>query len=1045
MQTKLKQYNYLYSLLLLLFLLVPAQRAKAAPSSDIILILNSYVESARLSGNTVGIVMHEVSQMPYIAFEENMNIFMMDKERMRSFTKNLFEKYRGKNRPDYLILIGNAAFSLREQIKKNWGDIPIILCGEEDFMVPQSYYLSGEAAPADERIPIEQLKKEYNLAFMYNKTFVGESIEMICSLVPDVKKIIYGADSLYVSRQNARAIKKYLEINHPEIDYERLSASRRIEVNEILGKLNREDKTTVLLTGSWLYISTGLVGQPESNTGMYRILSNSTITSFALKESGMIDGGMIGGYVGNQREFEEQLIRNLRQVLSGKRASSIPTYVPTGGPLVNYPIAAYKGINMELCPPDTRFIDKPVSLWKIYRWYILVGAVVLVLFFIFQERRIDALSKLKKAQEKSLKTSKRYNELVNNMPIVYIRERVVLDPIGNPKGVVLLDTNREFVNYFSSSELNGGKNDHGAGRFNSTFLHLLKIVLTEKRSVTFSYYYEAKKSYFEIVMNNTEEDDVVDMFCLDTTELHIAQQKLSSANHKLSMALDIANIVPWKWDLKKKHIICDVNKPAELSEYSIGKMHHEDEQLIISESKYLNRIHKEDRLLVRKLFEELIDGLKDRVEAQYRIVNRSYGGGPQTDWVEVQAAVYERDENGRPTTLIGSSLVISDRKKMENDLLTAKEQAEESNRLKSAFLANMSHEIRTPLNAIVGFSSILANLDDADERQEYVSIIENNNALLLQLINDILDLSKIEADTMDFVYSDIELNNLLKEVYDIIRIKVDESRVELKRVCGEPAPFYFHTEKNRLQQILINFLTNAAKFTKEGSITFGYKFQKEKDMLYFYTTDTGCGIPADKLDSVFGRFVKLNTFAQGTGLGLAICQTIVKKMGGEIGVESEEGKGSTFWCTLPYKPVKKPEEKKKEDIKPIVVSHKKLTILVAEDNEINYKLYKTILGKDYELVHAWNGKEAVRLFKQRNPQLILMDINMPEMNGLEAARAIRKISTTVPILAVTAYAYASDEHKAMSSGFTGFMAKPVKANVLRKEISDILSKRVVLM
>ena len=234
---------------------------------------------------------------------------------------------------------------------------------------------------------------------------------------------------------------------------------------------------------------------------------------------------------------------------------------------------------------------------------------------------------------------------------------------------------------------------------------------------------------------------------------------------------------------------------------------------------------------------------------------------------------------------------------MEEELRAAKEHAEESNRLKSAFLANMSHEIRTPLNAIIGFSGILANIEDEDNKDEYISIIENNNTLLLQLINDILDISKIEAGTLEFRYSNVDLNQLMEEIKNVL-----ESRVEskgLKFIKKTPlSSCIVYTEKNRLTQVINNFLTNAIKFTSKGSITLGYEPRDSE--LFFYVKDTGCGIPSDQKEAVFGRFVKLNSFKQGTGLGLSICQTIVERLGGRIGVDSEEGKGSVFWFSIPY-------------------------------------------------------------------------------------------------------------------------------------------------
>jgi CheY-like chemotaxis protein/anti-sigma regulatory factor (Ser/Thr protein kinase) len=252
-------------------------------------------------------------------------------------------------------------------------------------------------------------------------------------------------------------------------------------------------------------------------------------------------------------------------------------------------------------------------------------------------------------------------------------------------------------------------------------------------------------------------------------------------------------------------------------------------------------------------------------------------------------------------------------------------------------------------------------------------------------------------------------------------------------------------DQNRLSQILINLLTNACKFTSKGSITLGYELHGQE--LYFYVRDTGIGIAPDKLDKIFTRFVKLNHFAQGSGLGLAITQSLVEKMGGHVGAQSDgEGKGSTFWFTIPYLPMQDEEDHTTaiEHAKQ-VVNHQMFTILIAEDNESNFLLFKSILGKEYQLIHAWDGVEAVECFKKYQPNLILMDINMPNMNGYEATREIRKLSATVPIIAVTAYAYSSEKEQILSSGFNSYIAKPLNANELNGQILSMINKSFILM
>lgn len=377
---------------------------------------------------------------------------------------------------------------------------------------------------------------------------------------------------------------------------------------------------------------------------------------------------------------------------------------------------------------------------------------------------------------------------------------------------------------------------------------------------------------------------------------------------------------------------------------------------------------------------------------------------------------------------------ITRQKKVQEELKTAKEAAEIAGEQKSAFLANMSHEIRTPLNAIVGFAGLLATATEGD-RNSYVEIIKGNTNMLLQLVNDILDISKIEAGTLEFIYNDVDVNQIMRELEGVFRLRLEEADSPVRIVFEQQLPVCFiHTEKNRVSQVLSNFLSNAFKYTSEGSITMGYEVREEE--MYFYVTDTGAGIPQDKMAQVFERFTKLDAKRQGTGLGLSISQTIIKKLGGEIGVLSECGKGSTFWFTLPVKPfdfLPLQQEEKNETVELPETPNNSMvrkTILIAEDMDDNYLLYKIYLEKKYNLVRAMNGEEAISLFLECNPAIILMDIGMPVVDGYQATEAIRQLAPHVPIIAVTAFAYDEDKRKVMSRGFNGFLPKPLNKEAL---------------
>ena len=379
---------------------------------------------------------------------------------------------------------------------------------------------------------------------------------------------------------------------------------------------------------------------------------------------------------------------------------------------------------------------------------------------------------------------------------------------------------------------------------------------------------------------------------------------------------------------------------------------------------------------------------------------------------------------------------ITDQKILERKLRLAKEEAEESNRIKSAFLANMSHEIRTPLNAIVGFSSILAEDVSEEERIEYLSIISKNNDILLQLINDILDLSKIEAGTLEYVRQPMNLGEICRNIYQIHKDRVQEGVTLI--LDNEDDDLIIEEDRNRIAQVITNFLTNAGKFTLSGEIRFGFKVNNQ--CIRFYVKDTGIGIAPDKVGHIFDRFVKLNSFAQGTGLGLAICRMIIEKIGGEIGATSEIGKGSTFYFTIPYKESSDDRITYSDTSEAKYLSHtikrmqKIKKILVAEDVDSNFVLIKNMIGKDYTLLWAKDGFEAVEMYKQFQPDLILMDIKMPRMGGLEATRIIRSYSKEIPVIALTAYAFEADKEQALEAGCNDFVTKPVSKAALEEAL-----------
>lgn len=516
----------------------------------------------------------------------------------------------------------------------------------------------------------------------------------------------------------------------------------------------------------------------------------------------------------------------------------------------------------------------------------------------------------------------------------------------------------------------------------------------------------------------------------DISEFMRTEKALKENLLRMSLILETGDIYPWHLDV-------------ETGKLDIGEKFYEDFQQDktrfqhYSAAKFIKHIHPEDVGTYKKACKELRTGqiAKLRIEVRLNICGNKYW------WCELNAAARTRGRDSDVSKLLGFLTVIQERKDNEIKRIEALEKAKEADKLKSAFLANVSHEIRTPLNAIVGFSEIIANTDCDEEKNLYLDIIKTNNNLLLNLINDILDLSKIESGRMDLKQTNVNVTDLCQDLYQIHQLRAAQG-VQVVFKNKEKEPLILFTDRNRLHQIYSNLINNAIKNTTVGSIIISY--QTRGNFVDFFVKDTGKGIPLEKQGLIFNRFEKLDSNVQGFGLGLSICKSILERMGGDISFQSEPGVGTEFKFTLPY------HQQKTEVPKATVTNtlnkptkqnnSQEITILVAEDIDCNYQLIEAILNKKFCLLRARSGMEAVTLFSEKHPDLILMDMKMPELDGMEATRIIRELSPDIPIIALTAFAYDNDKDAALSIGCNDYITKPVDTKRLRAIIEKYTLK-----
>ena len=373
------------------------------------------------------------------------------------------------------------------------------------------------------------------------------------------------------------------------------------------------------------------------------------------------------------------------------------------------------------------------------------------------------------------------------------------------------------------------------------------------------------------------------------------------------------------------------------------------------------------------------------------------------------------------------------------------QKAEKASRMKSLFLANMSHEIRTPLNAIEGFSRIMAETDSAEDRMKYMEIVESNNSRVLALINEILDLSRVEAGEIAIKKSMTDLNELCNSIQLIFKFRCPEN---VQLLWSKPnMNVTLNTDQNRVTQIFSNLISNALKHTSKGSITYGYRLINDGQEVEFFVSDTGSGIAQEDIKHIFEAYVSRDADNQnGYGLGLALCKIIVDKMHGHISCQSRLGEGSTFRFVLPFEGTIGGIAKNTRittNSRTIRVSTKTdlqnaPLILVAEDEDSNFELVKLVLGKRYRLIRAVNGIEAVTFCEEEHPDMVLMDIRMPDMNGLDATRIIKEVNHDMPVVALSAYAFDENIREAKAAGCDEFLAKPFRV----EDLMDIVQKYV---
>ena len=890
---------------------IPYTPIASQSSKNHILVLNSFDESNPWIQEYInGLVYYLVNVKGVPTNVRHLNVDGIDNDSTFDATVKANLDLFANNPPSGVIIMGRPAFAARDEINKRWNNIPMLYMAVNQDIIPKEYEFGVADISDAPTITLHDIRDRYNFTFVRIMDHYKQTIDMMMKMQPEMKNFKFASNAISTSLQLRDSVRSYLRNKYPSVSFEWINAEENGGDDKLKNLLTKRDLETGILMGNWYHSVYDENGYPVYYAGDVNIINSSPQPVFTVKEN-YFKTGVIGGVLPVRADIINKSKGVIDRMLNGDDMRQIPLdNGDKGGACIDFPQLKKKGLENADIPISTSFINKPESYFKKNPLVLAIGLLVIIslaqlimYYFLFKGK---TESFMKKREIK-----------INHLPVNYFIGKVLYNEEGIPVKVDTTPGNQKAIELW---ERHAGECRCEPLFNEADMLKAVARLTDDGKGVVYTEHFKKTDSYYEVNIHRGFDVETLEIFCFNITKRIKSEEDLKYTTALLGITLDLAQIVPLHWNLKTNRIELKYNEA--LRKINRNLVSNNGKDIVINEEIFLNLVHPEDFDRVKDLLSELKNGNRGYVQMEFRILIPN-GDDRIEEWLEVNESVERYDENGLPEIIIGSFACITERKEQVRRLIEARESAKEADRLKSAFLANMSHEIRTPLNAIVGFSNMLAETDDPELKQKFIGIIESNNDMLLQIISDILDLSKTEAGTMEFNMRPTDVNALLENIGESV---VDRVKPGVDLLCNLGAQCcWIDTDPNRLSQVVANFLTNASKFTETGNITFGYEVRGE--MLYFYCHDTGSGISDENQKKVFERFIKLNSFVNGTGLGLPICKAIVEFLGGKIGVYSEgEGCGSTFWFEIPYRAVAVPD-----DVEPIIWTEPTLNLTLQHE------------------------------------------------------------------------------------------------------------------
>lgn len=971
-----------------------------------ILIVNSYHQGHPWTdGVTKGIL----SVLGNDEYECEIHIQNMDTKRLlntQSWNEILSENLRSFP-SDYLDLIiasdDNASFALFT-LNSSSPKIPIVYCGITDDHVLRS-------DPDKKFIGVE----EY-LPFK-------ENIQLSLKLFPKTQHIVIITDNSRSGVSHKYAAEKVVATyNDKDMDFIWLDGSTGLKTSELIDRLGQLPENSVVIFSLWQVDGEGRFWDPLKYYPEFSKICNSPILSTS---NVGVDNAFIGGLVTVSENQGKIAAKLALQILHGTDISEIQKPNDQNEYIFNYQELKRWNISERDLPENSKMLNKPLTVYNQYKTFFFLTLSMIILLFVlfwllllyhfryrnFEIQRTDLASKTKLFSE-------RYRimfEESNNAIVIFELETGIIRSFNEKSLELFKSPTKEFYKYNLKKYLK--EYDSLGQDIDKLKKEPLEIVLTKWDNTPF---------YAQIIINLVEEEGVVLVYAIiyDITDRKQQEEEITISKARLLESLLNSKNSYWEWDLENNTLKKDESfwralniDPATLADDPT------DAEF------FMNAIHPNDASDFKLAIDNLIEGGSDTLLTELRM---SFSG--KDTWVEIRASITKRNEKGKGLAINGFMMNIDERKKQEEELIKAKVRAEESDKLKSAFISNISHEIRTPLNGIVGFSNLLGreNLSLEDKRK-YLSFINENNDLLLKLINDILEISKIETDSLKIHNETCNLMTLCEDVLAQERLTLSPTVI---LSLSEVQSINVMVDKINLTQILRNLISNAKKFTKEGRIEIG--FQIKRDMLEFVVSDTGIGIEENMHDYIFERFTQVDPFSSGTGLGLPITKAVVEKMGGNIWLESSLGKGTTVYFTIKYIKAKiniseiEPDESKETNR--IEENKEMKTVLIAEDDESSFVLLNVVLIGKYHVIRAKTQREIIDHINRYSPDIVIVDLEVPELS----IEKVKEVTQTIKIVGISDNPAEFIKNQQLDLLLDDHLSKPINV----KNLMEILDRQI---